>query len=159
MTPEEYLKSHQISYIHHEHPAVFTCEDAERLCVDVPGLACKNLFLRNKKTDRFFLLILPAKKRTDLKQFSKIVNESKITFANAEQLKNILQLEPGSVSPLGLINDTNHEVEVYIDQELHKAEIVNFHPNRNTASLEFSREMFQKFLETLSNKITIVKTQ
>src|SRR3990167_8246235 len=102
---EDFLKSHNIQYALHEHPAVSTCEEAEKYCGDIPGLACKNLLLRDKKGRRYFLFVLPAEKRADLKQIGEIVGEKRVSFANAEALKEKLGLEPGAVSPFGLLND------------------------------------------------------
>ena len=137
-SPEQFLELHQITATLHEHPAVFTCEEAEIHCAHIPGLACKNLFLKGK-SGRYFLLILPANKRTDLKKFAQTVGETKVSFASPEAMKEKLHLEPGSVSPFGLINDTEKSVEVHIDKEVHDAAIVGFHPNRNTATLELSK--------------------
>lgn len=154
---EDFLASNQITFIRHEHPAVFTCEEAEKYCSDIPGLSCKNLLLRDKKGKRFFLLVLPASKRTDLKKFGTIVEEGKVTFANSEILKAKLDVEPGSVSPFGLIHDVNNEVEVYIDKEVHDARIVGFHPNSNTSTLEITQEMFKKFLEVIGKSFRVVE--
>lgn len=156
MPPEQFLQSQQIAYTLHEHPAVYTCEDAAVHCKNIPGLACKNLFLKGRNS-RYFLVIVPATKRIDLKKFAKIVGEAKVSFASAETLKEKLHLEPGSVSPLGLLNDTEKSVEVYIDKALAEAEIVGFHPNRNTATLELSKEMFHKFLGLLEQKVHIIE--
>lgn len=154
---EQFLQSKGIQYTLHEHPAVFTCEDAEIHCKNVPGLACKNLVLKDKKSGRYFLLILPAAKRMDLKKFSEMVGQKNITFASADVLREKLGVDPGSVSPFGLLNDTEKEMEVYVDSEVYNAEIVGFHPNRNTATLELSREMFWKFLELLGQKKSVVE--
>lgn len=154
---QEFLQSNGVEYTLHEHPAVFTCEDAEEHCKDIPGLACKNLVLKDKKSGRYFLLILPAAKRTDLKKFSELVGQKNITFANADVLREKLGVEPGSVSPFGLINDTEKVMEVYVDSEVHTAPVVGFHPNRNTATVELSREMFWKFLELLGQKKSVVE--
>ncbi|MBL4694005.1 prolyl-tRNA synthetase associated domain-containing protein [Candidatus Gracilibacteria bacterium] len=151
---EEYLKTKQIDYVIHEHPAVYTCEEADEYCGDIPGLACKNLFLKNKKGKRYFLIVLPAAKRADLKEIGEIIGEKRVSFASAEALEEKLGLEAGAVSPFGLLNDSNHEVEVFVDADVYNAEIVSFHPNRNTATLELSSEMFRKFLEGLDNKIS-----
>ncbi|MFH1781647.1 MAG: prolyl-tRNA synthetase associated domain-containing protein [Patescibacteria group bacterium] len=153
---EKYLQSHDIKYAPHKHPAVFTCDEAEKHCADVPGIPGKNLFLKNKGGKRYFLVVLPASKRADLKKIAKIVGESKVSFANSEALKEKLDLEPGSVSPFGLLNDVQHEVEVYIDKDIYDANIVNFHPKRNTASLELTGEMFRKYLKTIENKVQII---
>lgn len=154
---EHFLQVNQIKYVLHKHRAVFNSADGEKYCGNIPGLACKNLFLKNKKANRYFLLVLPAKKRTDLKKFTEIVNEKNITFANADELSEKLGLTPGSASPFGLLNDQNKEVEVYINQEVYNAVIVSFHPNRNTVSVELSYEMFHKFLRAIDNKIQIIE--
>jgi len=153
---EQYLQANQIKYVLHEHPAVFTCEEAEKYCGDIPGLPCKNLLLRDKKKRRYFLLILPAEKRANLKKIGKTVGESKVSFASLEVLKEKLGLESGAVSPFGLLNDKNHEIEVYVDRVIYNADIVSFHPNRNTASLELTGKMFRKFLQIIRNDIHVV---
>ena len=148
---EDFLKSKDIKYVLHEHQAVYTCEEAEKYCGNVPGLACKNLLLQDKKGRRYFLVVLPAEKRTDLKKFAGIVGEVKVSFASPEILMEKLGLNPGAVSPFGLLNDNKKEVEVYIDSDVYNADIVSFHPNRNTASVELSGEMFRKFLKSIKN--------
>lgn len=153
---EEFLRVNNISYTLHEHPAVYTCEEAERLCQNVPGLACKNLFLKNKKGSRYFLVILPAKNQVDLNRLAVLVGESRVSFASPERLLEKLGLTPGAVSPFGLLNNYDKDVEVLVSQNVDKASIVSFHPNRNTASLELTGEMFQKFLKCLDNKVTVV---
>lgn len=154
---QEFLNEKDIKYILHEHPAVFTCEEAELVCGDIPGLACKNLFLKNKKGKRYFLVILPADKRADLKKIGMLVEEKGISFANANILLEMLGLEPGGVSPFGLINDAQNAVEVFIDKEVYDAEILSFHPNRNTASLELSGEMFRKYLGVIGNEMEVLE--
>ena len=156
MKVEEYLKDNQIKYILHEHPAVFTVKEAQKFRGNIPGLACKNLLLRSKPCNRYVLLILSADKRADLKKLSRTMGEEKVIFASADNLKEKLGLEPGSVSPFGLINDKNHDVEVYIEPEVFNADIVSFHPNINTATLELTGEMFIKFLQGTGNKIQVV---
>lgn len=154
--PETFLEKHGIAFVRHEHPPLFTCEDAASLPMQVPGIPCKNLFLKGKKSKRLFLVILPASQRTDLKQFAQTAQEPAVSFASAETLKEVLGLEPGSVSPFGLLNDTKHVVTVYVDRAIHEAPLVNFHPNRNTASLELTHDMFQKFLAVLPHEIHVM---
>lgn len=152
----EFLLVNGIDFVLHNHPAVYTCEDAEKHCSSVPGMACKNLFLRDRKGKRYLLLVLPAKKQTDLNKFAELAGEKKVSFASSDRLEEKLGLKPGSVSPLGLINDNKKEVEVYIDSDVYNADIVGLHPNVNTATLEFSKDMFHKFLETIEHKINVV---
>lgn len=154
---EQYLQSNQIDFILHEHPEVFTCEDIDKYCNDLPGLHCKNLFLRDQKGKRHFLFVFPASGKVELNKVCEIVGEKKISFASAERLNEKLGLLPGAVSPFGLINDKNSEVEVYIDQEVYNSDLVNFHPNRNTATLELTGVMFRNYLQGLNRKINIFK--
>lgn len=150
-----FLGSNGIEYVLHEHPAVFTCEEAETHCGHIPGKASKNLLLKTK-AGRYFLVILPAEKRLDLKKFMGMVNESKVSFASPKSLKEILNLEPGSVSPFGLLNDEEIKAEFYIDRDMYEAQTVSFHPNVNTATLELSREMFQNFLDKVGHEIKVI---
>lgn len=153
---EQYLQSNQITYTLHEHPAVFTCEEAEQHCAHIPGLACKNLFLRGKELGKFYLAILPAKKRADLKAIGAVVGDKKMTFASAEDLKRKLGLTPGEVSPFGLINNPERDVIVCLDADVAAADTVTFHPNRNTATLEITCDMFRKFLETIGHEVCTI---
>jgi Ala-tRNA(Pro) deacylase len=153
---EDYLRQHGVEFILHEHPAVFTCEEADLHCGHIPGLPSKNLFLKDKKGRRYFLLILPASKRADLKKISLLVGEPKLTFASPRELMEKLQLEPGAVSPFGLINDQEKMVEVYLDEDVRDAEATSFHPNRNTASLELTKEMFQRYLKLVGHQVQVV---
>lgn len=156
MTVEEFLTSHHVNFIAHEHPAVFTCEEAEKYCSNIPGTPAKNLLLRNDKSTRFVLVILPADKRLDLKKLGPIIGEKHLSFANPQKLLELLGLTPGAVSPFGLINDQNNQVEVFVDQDIYDASVLNFHPNRNTASLEISGKMFHKFLESTNHRVKVV---
>jgi Ala-tRNA(Pro) deacylase len=151
-----FLHAHNIAYTLHEHPPVFTCEEADVHCGNIPGIACKNLFLRNKKGKRYFLVILSANTQFNLKQFAELVGEKSVSFASTEALREKLGLEPGSVSPFGLLNDSHNEVEVYIGSDVYAAETVSFHPNVNTASLELSKEMFRKFLAVINRAVTVI---
>ena len=151
-----YLDNHQIEYEMFEHPAAFTCEEVEQYCSHIPGMACKNLFIKNRKGKRFFLLVLPADKPIDIKAFGRRVGQSGLTFANPQNLMDKLKLEPGSVSPFGLLNDQKGIVEVFIDQEVLDADKVNFHPNINTATLALKGEMFRRFLDGMAHDFQII---
>ncbi|MEI6887393.1 MAG: YbaK/EbsC family protein [bacterium] len=152
---EDFLKTNSIEYILHEHKAVFTTNEANEIN-DIPGLQCKNLFLKTKKGDRFYLVILPANEKLDLKNFGNQIIQSKLTFGSKEELKNSLGVEAGSVSPFGLLNDKLHIVNVYVSKLVMDADIVGFHPNRNTATLELTRKMFSKYLNLIENPINVI---
>ena len=143
---ETFLKSNNIDYTYHSHPAVYTCEQAEEYKHLMPWISVKNLFLVDKKSWRKFLVILPAEKKADIKSLWNLFWWCKLSFGSPELLMQKLWLEPGSVSPFGLINNDEKDVEICIDKKVYDADIVNFHPNINTASLSLIREMFHKYL-------------
>lgn len=145
-----------IIYKKYEHPAVFTCEDADQFCPEIPGGRSKNLFLRNRKGDKHYLLVVSADKHVNLKELSKLVDEVQLSFASENRLMKYLGLTPGSVSPFGLINDENHEVIVLVDNDLMKHSTLGYHPNINTATLVLSLDDFKKFLASMKNEVRFV---
>jgi Ala-tRNA(Pro) deacylase len=146
-----------ISYERYAHPAVFTSEDAAKYWNSIPGAQCKNLFLRNKKGDRHYLVIVGIGKRIDLKDLVRIVGDDRLSFGSPERLMTQLGLTPGSVSPFGLINDAAGSVRVLIDADLRGEGRLIFHPNINTASVVVSWGDLERFLETRSNAVRVVQ--
>ena len=142
-----------ISYNRHEHPPVYTVEEAEKQWTEIIGAHCKNLFLRNKKGNRHYLVILEASKVADLKSLNKLLGEDRLSFASENRLMKYLDLETGAVSAFGLINDKENHVKVVVDADLKKAEAVNFHPNVNTATVGISFTDFEKFLNWSGNSV------
>lgn len=147
------LADFKISYEKYEHPAVFTVAEAHEQDRNIPGGKTKNLFLRNKKADKYYLVVVESTKRIDLKKLAIELGESKFSFGSPDKLKELLNLKPGSVSPFGLINDHKKILNVVIDNDLLMYEKVGFHPNLNTATLVISVVDFQKFLSCSQNKI------
>ena len=145
-----------ISYERHEHPPVFTAEEAAVHWAALAGTKCKNLFLRNKKGNRHYLVILEITKAADLRQIVQFVGDDRLSFGSPERLMNKLGLTPGSVSPFGLINDEDGSVRVLIDADLRGAERLIFHPNINTASVVVSWQDLEKFLASRSNRVSVV---
>jgi Ala-tRNA(Pro) deacylase len=145
-----------ISYERHEHPAVFNAADAARFWDPIPGVQCKNLFLRNKKGDRHYLVVLEISKRADLREIVKLVADDRLSFGSPERLMAKLGLTPGSVSPFGLINDTHASVRVLVDRDLKDAPRLIFHPNINTASVVVSWADLERFLATRANRVTVL---
>ena len=146
-----------ITYGLYEHPPVFTAEEAETHWKEIPGRAVKNLFLRNKKGDRHYLVILGIEKQADLRQLVKVIGDDRLSFGSPERLLKNLGVTPGSVSPLGLIHDTRHAVRVIVDSDLRGAAHLIFHPNDNTASLTISGGDFARFLEVQGNPVRWVQ--
>lgn len=146
-----------IEYEVFEHPPVFTAEEAALHWSAIPGAPIKNLFLRNKKGDRHYLVILGIEKQADLRQLVKLIGDDRLSFGSPERLSKYLGVTPGSVSPLGLIHDTAHTVRVIVDSDLKQADRLIFHPNDNTASLTISGADFVKFLERQGNSVRWIR--
>lgn len=140
-----------IPYEKHAHPPVYTVEQAVAQWKGIKGAHCKNIFVRNKKGNRHYLIIVEHLKKVDLTALSKRLGQSRFSFASPERMKKYLGLEPGSVSPFGLVNDEGKEVKVIIDADLRDVESINFHPNVNTATLTIAFSDFRKFLESCGN--------
>jgi len=149
------LEELNIPYKKYEHEAVYTMEDVKNLNLNLPE--CKNLFVRNVKGDKHYLIILDESKKVDLKKLAEQIKSTKLSFASNERLLKYLNLSPGSVSPFGLINDADKKVEVVIDKDLVGSELVGFHPNSNEASVTLSFGDFEKFLKWSKNKYSFIK--
>ncbi len=147
------LRELDISYTKHEHPPVYTVEEAEQHWENITGAHCKNLFLRNKKGKNHYLVIAKSEKRVNLKALTSRLGEDRLSFASPERMLLYLGLEPGAVSPFGLINDRENAVVVVIDRDLKEASHVNFHPNVNTATVGIAFTDFEKFLSYCGNSI------
>lgn len=154
---QDALRSLGIPFVRHEHPPVFTVEEAERHWHDLRGAHCKNLFLRNQRGNRHFLVIAEARKTVNLKALTAKLDEDRLSFGSADRLRRFLGLEAGSVSPFGLLNDAGKEVRVVIDEDLKSAGEVNFHPNVNTATLGIAFSDFEKFLAWRGNPVRFIR--
>ncbi|EKD93406.1 MAG: YbaK/prolyl-tRNA synthetase associated region [uncultured bacterium] len=150
------LKTLNIPYALHEHPPLFTCEDAEAFYGKIPAGSNKNLFLRNRKGDQHYLLIVSSTKKADLKKIAEAIGESQLGFASPERLMKYLHLTPGSVSPFGLIHDIAHHILVLIDEDLWTHDRLLFHPNQNTSTVELARTDFERFLNETQNAWKLV---
>jgi Ala-tRNA(Pro) deacylase len=152
---KKYLQKNKIKYTLHKHPAVFTVLEAIIHCGSIPGTHCKNLFLKNKKTNQFYLITIPYDKRLNLNQFRKSIGASKIRFGDEEDLLMVLGVSPGAVSPIGLVNDKENKTIFIIDEDIWQAEEVCCHPNINTETLQISGSDFRKLMNSIGNKIEI----
>jgi Ala-tRNA(Pro) deacylase len=161
MSPEETavcetLDALGIPFERHEHPAVFTVEQALEHWAGIDALHCKNLFLRNKKGDRHFMVVAAHSTPIDIAAIAARIGEGRLSFASAERLAAHLGLTPGAVSPFGLINDRSGSVRVLIDSTLRAAARVGFHPNVNTATVVLSFADFQRFLASRRNPVSYI---
>ncbi|MCH5265374.1 MAG: prolyl-tRNA synthetase associated domain-containing protein [Lachnospiraceae bacterium] len=143
-----------IRYEQIEHPQVFTAEEAQGIKTKIDGVGCKNIFLTDKK-EQYLLIIVKDDKKVKIKEIAQRANTSHLSFASEEKLKEILGLELGSVSPLGIIHDRNKKVKILIDAELQEKKML-FHPNRNTATLPIRYEDLIRFIEYEEHKYILI---
>lgn len=134
------------------HPPTPTVEEALIYWKDLEAVHCKNLFFRNHKGNRHYLVVFDCMKQLNIHDLEQRLKQGKLSFASPERMNRYLGISPGSVSPFGLINDTEKHVTVFIDKQLLDAKKLSFHPNDNTASLSLSTSDFVHFLETSSNE-------
>ena len=146
----------EIPFESYEHPPVFNSEDVEKYWRKIPATPVKNLFLRNKKGNREYLVILGVDKRADLQQLVKIIGDDRFSFGSPERLMQTLGVTPGSVSPFGLLHEGSRQVLVIIDKDLRNAERLIFHPNDNTASVTISFVDLERFLGTRGNVVRYI---
>jgi Ala-tRNA(Pro) deacylase len=153
----ELLNSLGIKYEVIEHPAAYTIEDLDALeeFKDNPWVA-KNLFLRDEKGRRHFLVMIDKHKMADIRSIRAQLGSSHLSFASGERLMKYLKLTKGSVTPMGIINDENHGVELVFDRDLVGREKIGVHPNDNTATVILSYADLYNIIRTHGNTIHII---
>ena len=140
-----------VSYEVTEHPAVFTIGEMDALGLTAKGEVCKNLFLRDAKGRRHFLVVVPGEARADLRALAAQLESSKLSFASAERLEKYLGLKQGEVTPLGVLNDADAAVEVVFDRGLERFPCLGVHPNDNTATVWLSLADILRVVEGSGN--------
>lgn len=153
----DHLKNLRIEYKLLDHPAVFTIEEMDQLKITEHGAVCKNLFLRDAKGKRHFLVVIDKDKQADLKSIREQLGCTRLSFASDERLQHYLQLQKGAVTPLGVINDSDAAVEIVLDSSLEGKEQLGFHPNDNTATVWISFADLLKFIRTNGNTIHFIE--
>ena len=146
-----------INFEYHEHPPLSTIEEAKIHWKDYNSGRCKNIFFRNHKGNKHYLVILEHLRQLDIHDLEKRLLQGKLTFSSDQRLKKYLGVEPGSVSPFGLINDDEKNVHLFIDEKLKEYDRLAFHPNVNTATIVVSKSDFLKFLEYTRNSYEFIK--
>jgi len=145
------LNELEISFEYIEHPPAPTIEIARQYWAGHDAQHCKNLFFRNHKGNKHYLVILDCNSNMDIHAIEKQLNQGKLSFASEKRMMKYLGVTPGSVTPFGLINDTEHHVHLFLDKNLQKAKFISFHPCINTASLIIKYEDFIRFLNHTGN--------
>ena len=159
----DYLDAHDIPYEVYNHPEGKTIEEAKQWWHDDGSVHCKNIFMRNHKGNQHYLICFDCDHDLaihDLEQRLKASLQAagqpapgKLSFASPERMMRYLGLEPGSVSPFGLINDTEHHVILFLDKHLQEAETLSFHPNDCRGTVVIARTAFEKYLQCVGNKV------
>lgn len=162
-----YLQDHDIPFTHYEHPEGKTIEEAKRWWKDDGSVHCKNLFFRNHKGNRHYLVCFHCDHDLDIHDLEQRLKASlvaqglpapgKLSFASPERMMKYLGLEPGSVSPFGLINDQEHHVHLFLDQVLQQADTLSFHPNDCRGTVVIGREDFERYLALVGNTYEYIK--
>lgn len=147
-----------IDYVRIDHTPAGKMEACGEIDKKLGVVICKNLFLCNRQKTRFYLLMMPSDKPYRTKIFSKLAGSSRLSFGPPEEMEQFLDVTPGSVSILGLMNDKNNDVSLYIDEDVLKGEFIGCHPCINTSSLRMkTQDITEKFLPHIKHNFTVVK--
>ncbi len=153
-----FLDSKQIPYEITEHKAVYNMEELSAVDLPYPEDDAKNLFVRDDKRKNYYLITVKGDKRVNLKEFRRVHGTKPLTFASAEDLLAIMKLSPGAVSPFGLLNDDEKQVEFYLDQSfLEDNAKIGCHPNDNTATVWLRSEDLLKIIEEHGNIVHVAE--
>lgn len=134
-----------------DHPAVYTVEEAKQHRGDLPGAHCKNLFLKDKK-GALYLVVAQEDRAIDMKALRHKIDSHHLSFGKPDLLMEVLGVEPGSVTVLSLINDTEHRVNVVIDAAIMEADVLNCHPLTNTATTTIATKDVITFVEACGHQ-------
>ncbi|NOR33794.1 MAG: prolyl-tRNA synthetase associated domain-containing protein [Bacteroidales bacterium] len=151
-----YLNDLNIPFELHEHPPVPTVEEALPYWKDIDSAHCKNLFFRNHKGNRHYLVILDHRRQLNIRDLEQKLKQGKISFASPKRMERYLGLSAGSVSAFGIINDHENHIHLFIDEALQSATRISFHPNENNATLVISFASFLRFLESSGNSYEFI---
>ncbi len=152
----EFLNKSGVNYEITEHKAVFNMEELGEVKLPYPEFDAKNLFVRDDKRQNYYLITVKGDKRVNLKEFRKKYGLRNLSFASAEELMKIMGLTPGSVTPLGLLNDEEHIVKFYLDSEFNGT-LIGVHPNDNTATVWLKSEDLIKIIKEHGNEVSLAE--
>lgn len=152
----QYLTEHGIRYEVTEHGAVYSMQELDSVELPYPEYNAKNLFVRDDKKKNYYLITVRGNKRVDLKEFRRKYGLRPLSFASADSLMEIMGLLPGSVTPLGLLNDTECRVHFYLDSEF-AGNLIGVHPNDNTATVWMQAEELIQLIQEHGNEVDISK--
>ena len=154
---KEYLNTLGIEFKIVEHEPAYTTEEADKYIEGHDGVRTKTMFICNKKKINYYMIIRDDSKRLDINKFKEIVSEKQMKMASEEVLKEKLGIEPGMVSPFGLLNNDEKDVKIYMDKQIITEEIMTFHPNDNTKTLFITTKDLFKYFENIGYEINIIE--
>jgi Ala-tRNA(Pro) deacylase len=152
----KFLEEHGIPYERHDHEAVFTVEEQDRLQAAISGIKTKNLFLRDQPGKRHVLVVAESKKTVDLKAVGDMIGAKRLGFASPERMARHLGVTPGAVSVFGLVNDTDRAVELLVDRDVWESELVRAHPLVNTSTIVVAGEGLRNFLKATGHEPRVI---
>ncbi len=152
----DFLNAEEIEFEATEHQAVYNMEELDALALPYPDRDAKNLFVRDDKKRNYYLITVKGDKKVNLKEFRKAHGLRNLSFASAEDLMAIMGLIPGAVTPLGLLNDEERKVILYLDQEFGDG-LIGIHPNDNTATVWLKAGDLAELIREHGNQVKIVE--
>ena len=152
-----YLDENNISHKWYTHPEAPTIEIARQHWQKDGSKHCKNLFFRNHKGNRHYLVVLDCERDLDIHDLEKRLHQGKLSFASPQRMEKYLGLQPGSVSPFGLINDTENHVHLFLDENLKNEQSLSFHPNDNHATVVITNKEFMRYLTMIGNTYEFIE--
>ena len=153
----DFLQQQDIEYSFYTHPEAPTIEIARQYWHNDGSKHCKNLFFRNHKGNRHYLVVFDSEQSLAIHDLEQRLKQGKLSFASEQRMDRYLGLKPGSVSPFGLINDTENHVHLFLDKNLLNYPSLSFHPNDNRATVVISQQMFAKYLEAVGNTFEYIE--
>ena len=152
-----FLDERGFVYDWYEHPEAPTIAIAKAHWRQDGSKHCKNLFFRNHKGNRHYLVVLDCEQDLDIHDLEQRLHQGKLSFASPPRMEKYLGITPGSVSPFGLINDTENHVHLFLDANLQKYDLYSFHPNDNRATVVISKEEFSRYLQEIGNTFEYIE--
>lgn len=153
----EFLQAKGVTYEVTEHKAVYNMDELAEVELLYPEADAKNLFVRDDKKSSYYLITVRGGKRVDLQEFRKVYGTRRLSFASAEDLERLLGLFPGSVTPLGLLNNTEKNVKLFLDSDFGEDDLIGVHPNENTATVWLKAGDLVRLIREHGNEVELIK--
>ena len=153
----EFLQAKGVTYEVTEHKAVYNMDELAEVELPYPEADAKNLFVRDDKKSSYYLITVRGSKRVDLQEFRKVYGTRRLSFASAEDLERLLGLFPGSVTPLGLLNNTEKNVKLFLDSDFTDDDLIGVHPNENTATVWLKAGDLVRLIREHGNEVEAVE--